>query len=96
MAAKMQKKAHSAELKFKVAMRLRGEKTTAELCQEYGIISSQLFKWKKVLLEQGQSIFKNGTHNAFSESGQIEKLHAVIGKLKVENDFLEWCAGRLR
>ena len=57
MAAKMQKKAHSAELKFKVAMRLRGEKTTAELCQEYGIISSQLFKWKKSWLEQWQSIF---------------------------------------
>ncbi len=97
MTAKMQKKAPSAEFKFKVAIEaIRGEKTAAEICQEYGIVSSQLFKWKKVLLEQGQSIFKNGTHNAFSESGQIEKLHAVIGKLKVENDFLEWCAGRLR
>lgn len=97
MAAKMQKKAHSAEFKFKVAIEaIRGEKTSAELCQEYGIVSSQLFKWKKVLLEQGQTIFKNGTLNAFSESGQIEKLHAVIGKLKVENDFLERFAGRLR
>ena len=41
MAAKMQKKAHSAEFKFKVAIEaIRGEKTSAELCQEYGIVSS--------------------------------------------------------
>ena len=97
MTSRMQKKAHSAEFKFKVAIEaVRGDKTTAELCQEYGIVSSQLFKWKKVLLEQGQFVFKKGTQSPFSEDSQIEKLHAVIGKLKVENDFLERCAGRLR
>lgn len=97
MSVKMQKEAHSAEFKFKVAIEaIKGEKTTAELCQEYGIVSSELFKWKKVLLEQGQSIFKNGTLTIFSEDGQIDKLHAVIGRLKVEDDFLERCAGRFR
>jgi transposase len=97
MTVKMQKKAHSSEFKFKVAIEaIRGDKTSAELCQEYGIVSSQLFKWKKVLLEQGQAIFKNGVLSSVSEGDQIEKLHAVIGKLKVENDFLERCAGRFR
>ena len=51
MANKMKKKAHSEEFKFKVAIAaIKGEKTTAELCQEYGIVNSQLFKWKKALL----------------------------------------------
>lgn len=41
----MKKKAHSAEFKFKVAIEaIRGEKTTAQLCQEYGVVVSQLFK----------------------------------------------------
>jgi transposase-like protein len=93
----MKKKAHSAEFKFKVAIAaIRGEKTTAELCQDYGVVSSQIFKWKKALLDHGQDLFKNGTPTQSCEEGQIEKLHATIGKLKVENDFLSKFAGRNR
>jgi transposase-like protein len=95
MANKMKKKAHSDEFKFKVAIAaIKGDKTTAELCQEYGIVSSQLFKWKKALLEYGPTLFKNGVPTPSTEAAQIEKLHATIGRLKVENDFLEKCAGR--
>ena len=95
MTNKMKKKPHSAEFKFKVAIELiKGDKTTSEICQEYGVVSSQLFKWKKALLENGADVFKNGTSSSTSETGQIEKLHATIGKLKVENDFLSKFAGR--
>lgn len=95
MANKMKKKAHSDEFKFKVAIAaIKGDKTTAELCQEYGIVSSQLFKWKKALLEYGPTLFKNGIPSQSSEAAHIEKLHATIGRLKVENDFLEKFAGR--
>ncbi len=97
MTNKMKKKPHSADYKFKVAIdALRGEKTTAELCQEYGIVSSQIFKWKKALLEQGVEVFKSGRRDHTSESGEIEKLHAKIGRLTVENDFLEKVLGRSR
>lgn len=97
MANKMKKKAHSAEFKFKVAIAaIKGDKTTAELCQEYGVVSSQLFKWKKALLEHGHDLFRSGTPTQSTEAAQIEKLHATIGKLKVENDFLEKFAGRSR
>jgi len=42
----MKKKGHSAAFKFKVALEaIKGEKTAAELCKEYGIFSSQIFKW---------------------------------------------------
>lgn len=93
----MKKKAHSAEFKFKVAIEaIRGEKTTAELCQQYGIVSSQLFKWKKELLSNGQEIFRNG--RLIKEQGQaeIEQLHATIGRLTVENGFLAKVVGRYR
>ncbi|MBJ7298705.1 MAG: transposase [Dolichospermum sp.] len=93
----MKKKPHSAEFKFKAAIEaIRGEKTTAELCQQYGIVSSQLFKWKKALLDKGQEVFKNGTPTKDQGEVEIEKLHATIGRLTVENSFLAKVAGRYR
>jgi len=97
MPNKMKKKPHSPEFKFKVAIdAIRGDKTTAELSQEYSVVSSQIFKWKKALLEQGAEVFKNGTPTQSTESAQIEKLHAKIGRLTIENDFLEKVLGKSR
>ena len=87
---KMRKKPHSSAFKFKVALEaIRGEKTTAELCQAYGVVSSQIAKWKKVLVEEGSLIFKTPGSGDRSDQPDIDKLHATIGRLKVENDFLE-------
>ncbi len=95
MKSNMKKKPHIAEFKFKVAIEaIRGEKTTAELCQQFGIVSSQLFKWKKALLDNGQEVFKNGTPTKDQGQAEIEQLHATIGRLTVENGFLAKCAGR--
>lgn len=97
MSNEMKKKPHSAAFKFKVAIAaIKGDKTTSELCQEYGIVSSQLFKWKKDLLERGETVFKHGSAAQSDEAAKIDKLHATIGRLKVENDFLEKFAGRNR
>ena len=53
MSQGMKKKPHSSEFKFKVAIEaIRGVKTTTELCAEYGVVSSQIFKWKKALMDQ--------------------------------------------
>ena len=90
----MKKTPRTAEFKFKVALEaIRGTKTTAELCSEYGVVSSQIFKWKKGLLEHGADIFKSGA-SATQDHAMIDKLHSTIGRLKVENDFLERCVGR--
>lgn len=95
MTIQIKKKPHNAAFKFKVALEaVRGEKTVAELCQEYGVISSQVFRWKKALLEHGSEIFSKGTPSKSSQDTELEKLHATIGKLKVENDFLAKFAGR--
>ena len=92
----IRKKAHSAGFKFKVAIAaIKGEKTSAELCQEFGIVNSQLHKWKKELLDNGAEVFLKNTSSAqISPSSDIDRLHAVIGRLKVENDFLEKALGR--
>ena len=74
---------------------LKGDKTSTELCQEFGIVSSQLFKWKKEFIENGSEVFEKGALKNTSEN-EIQKLHALIGKLKVENDFLENVLGRCR
>ena len=53
---------------------IRGEKTVAELCAEYGVVSSQLFKWKKVLLDQGSELFKSGALTPCDDQKNIDQL----------------------
>ncbi len=97
MVKSIRKKSHSAEFKFKVALAaIKADKTMAELCQEFGIINSQLHKWKKALLDGGAEVFKGTSKPQQSANIDIDKLHATIGRLKVENDFLERVLGRSR
>lgn len=94
---KIRKKPHSSAFKFKVALEaIRGEKTISALCQEFGVVSSQIAKWKKVLLEEGASVFKGAGLSKAVENHDVERLHATIGRLKVENDFLEHVLRRSR
>ncbi len=78
---------HSAsQFKFKVALEaIKGAKTSAELCQEFGLSSSQIYAWKKQLKMLARKSLP--TRRKDSEP-TVEQLHATIGKLKVENDFL--------
>jgi transposase len=79
---------HAAHFKFKVALEaMKGTKTSAELCQEFGLSSSQIYAWKKQLEDAGPEVFSNKKKKKDSEP-TVEQLHATIGKLKVENDFL--------
>ena len=93
----IKKSPHSAEYKFKVEMEaIKGEKTTAQLCGQYGIAKSTLLCWKKALLEQGSRVFAEGNVSKHTPDEEIEKLHATIGRLKVENDFLSKVLGKSR
>ena len=88
------KKYHSSKFKLKVALAaIKGDRTIAELCQEYGVVSSQIYAWKTHLEAQGEMIFEDKRKHKEPEV-EIEKLHATIGKLKVENDFLARVLGR--
>jgi transposase-like protein len=80
---------YSSALKFRVALAaLRGDKTVAELCQEFCLVSSQIYAWKKDLEQRGAEIFETRSPES-SHRAEVDTLHGVIGKLKVENDFLE-------
>ena len=91
-------KNYSKEYKFKVVLEMvRGDLTTAEIISKYQVASSVLHRWKKQLLENGPDIFENGSAGSkkSSDDVEIDKLHATIGRLKVENDFLHQVSAKL-
>ena len=87
---------YSAEFKAKVALEaLKGEKTIAELAARFGVHPNQVSDWKKQAMEGMADIFKGKAErdNAASEA-QVKDLHAKIGQLTVERDFLAKAFGR--
>ncbi len=81
-------KTYSNKFKFKLAIEaLKEDHTLAELSVKYKVSSQVIGRWKKELMDKGQSLFAL-KYNKSSPSEDIEKLHATIGRLKVENDFL--------
>ena len=89
------RRSHSPALKAKVALAaIQGEKTIAELAEQFQIHPNQITKWKKQLLNSAQEVFEKGSRNASSDNSvTIKELHAKIGKLTVENDFLSKALG---
>jgi len=75
---------------------VKGDLTIAEIISRYQVPRSVLSKWKKQLLDNGAEIYKKGNKAIKGSSNmELEKLHATIGRLKVENDFLEQASARL-
>lgn len=89
--SKTNKKTFSSSFKAKVALvALKSEKTIPQISQEFGVHPTQISNWKKQLLDNMDSIFVESKKTQKNdENKQIEKLHAKIGKLLVEKDFLE-------
>jgi transposase-like protein len=82
------RKYHGDVFKFKVALTaIKGNKSMAEMVQEFGVASNQICFWKKRIEENGARIFSD-LRNAENKGSELEKLHAIIGRLTVERDFL--------
>jgi transposase-like protein len=86
------RKQHKPEFKAQVALEaLKGEQTVAELASRFGVHPTMIHQWNKALLEGASEIFQRGRIHGEAEvdAGRIKELHAKIGELTVERDFLE-------
>ncbi len=90
------RKRYTAEFKAKVAMdALRGELTTSQLATKHGVHQTLIGDWKRQAMKGLVTVFSG---KAEAKEGMreedVEKLHAKIGQLVVERDFLAKASGR--
>ena len=92
------RKRYTAEFKAKVALEaLRGELTAAQLAAKHGIHQTMVGEWKRQAMEGLAGVFSGKSaaqETAKSTEAEVEKLHAKIGQLVVERDFLAKASGR--
>jgi len=82
---------HTAAFKAKVALAaIKGEKTLSELAQLFDVHANQITQWKSQLLEGAVRVFgSEAKAEAATATVDLKTLHAKIGELTLENDFLE-------
>ena len=91
------KKLWSSAKKFEIALlAIKNETTINDICKKYEVAPSQVYEWKKQLLEQGSNLFEKNDKSKQSEqtaTAEAEKKQAKlfekIGELTVERDFLK-------
>ena len=87
---------HSAVFKAKVALAaLKGDKTLAELAEQFEIHANQITQWKSQLQERASEVFATAAERSVSTGPDVKELHAKIGQLAMENDFLAIALGRI-
>ena len=79
---------HSPTFKGQVAVAaLKGDKTLAELAEQFDVHPNQITDWKTQLMDRSAQVF--GDSSIKAAEPDIKTLHAKIGQLTLENDFLE-------
>jgi transposase len=93
---KVSRKRYGADFKAKVALEaIKGELTLAELATKHGIHQTMIAAWKRQAIEGMASTFSGKAEAAQGSSeADVARLHAKIGQLVVERDFLVKASGR--
>jgi transposase len=96
--SKTQRKRYSAEFKAKVALEaIKGEQTIQELGSRYGLHPNMITNWKRQAIDNLAETFSSKAERSRSnDDPEIKDLHAKIGQLTVERDFLAKAFGRIR
>jgi len=94
--SKRARRSHSPAFKAKVALAaIKGERTLAELAQLYDVHPNQITAWKAQLVESAADVFGSGSAAKEAEPFvDLKTLHAKIGELTLENDFLAGALGK--
>jgi transposase len=82
---------HTPAFKAKVALAaMKGEMTLAQLAEHFDVHPNQITTWKAQLQEGAADVFGPGGGNGAAQPAvDVKSLHAKIGELTLENDFLE-------
>ncbi len=92
--SKILRRSHSSAFKARVAVEaIKGEKTLAELAQQFDVHANQISTWRTQLLEGAAGVF--GSDGRGNEAPvDVKRLHAKIGELALVNDFLAGALGK--
>jgi len=75
---------------------LRGDRTLSELASQFDVHPNQIAQWKRRLAEQAVDVFAGkGAAREGDSDAEVKELHAKIGQLTMEKDFLSQAVGRL-
>ena len=80
----------TADVKAKVALEaLRGDRSIQEIAARHKVHPNQVSTWKRQAMDGLGTMFSNGAGEAGSDhEAEVHDLHAKIGQLTVERDFL--------
>ncbi len=81
---------HSPAYKAKVAVAaIKGDRTLAELSEQFDVHPNQIQDWRKRLPDNADTVFEKGQLMREESDEKVRDLHAKIGQLTMERDFLE-------
>ena len=75
---------------------VRGERTLVDLAEQFEVHPNQIQDWKKKLVAEAEHVFGAGAIEAAYSERETQQLHAKIGQLTMEKDFLSKALGRDR
>jgi transposase len=91
---KVTRKRHSADFKARVALEaIKGEHTLAEIGAKHGIHLTMVAAWKRAAIDGMGATFA-GKPGPSADDAEVGRLHAKIGQLIMERDFLAKASGR--